>query len=200
MTDGGEKPNEATPTEARRNGRGADLRTPERLGRVDVADPRDDALIQEHGLDRPVTPNQRRQECVGREGGIGGFEPELEQRGRICRMQFDGRESAGIHERDACAVAEVDGSTRILRQGIIAAPDVPIAGHAKMNVKASVVIQLQQLMLATAGDAGHPRPAQCSQAVRGDATPECRVDERDTIDDLSDGRLPQDAGSAFDFR
>ena len=97
-------------------------------------------------------------------------------------------------------LAEVDGPARIRWQRVIALPDVPVTRHAKVNVKASPVVELEQLMLAAPGDRRDPRPAQGPQPVRRDATLERRVDERHAIDDLPDGRLPQDTSSAFDFR
>ena len=54
----------------------AKARAPEGLVRVDVADPRDGTLVEEHGLDRRTPSGQRRCEPCRRERGGERLRPE----------------------------------------------------------------------------------------------------------------------------
>lgn len=68
-----------------------------------------------------------------------------------------------------------------------------------MHVEDAAIIELEQLMLSATDDSRHGGTAQRAQAMRRDAPPQRRMNQRDAANGLSEGRLAKDAGRSLDF-
>src|SRR5690606_12318337 len=86
------------PDEAPRREFGTQMRAPQRLARIDVADAGDDALVEQHRLERRRPALQARRQSDGVEivAERLGPEPGEARRVRLAREQFDEAEATGI--------------------------------------------------------------------------------------------------------
>ena len=135
-----------------------DLRRPQRLVGVDVAEPGDDALVEQDGLDRRLAPAQRRVQELGRERVRErlGAEPEREERGDAPRRRAAAPTSRSGGGR-CSATSEPSSSSSSARSAarrlLARAASQEVAGHPQVDGQRLAVVEPQQQVLAAALDA-----------------------------------------------
>jgi hypothetical protein len=86
-------------------------------------------------------------------------------------MNRQRRQGPRVDECDPRSIRKVDRRARLCRKLIIDATDVPIAGHAEMDMNRATILELEHLVLASSNDARDGRTRQGAQSPRGDAPP-----------------------------
>ena len=84
-------------------------------------------------------------------------------------MNVNGRQRPRIVEHHARSVIETHGRAGESWQRIIASVDVPVAGHTKVRVKCSAIVEHDQLVFAAALHSAHHRSAQGPKPLLRDA-------------------------------
>ena len=114
-------------------------------------------------------------------------------------MQLDRRESARVDERNPRSVRQLDGCAREAWERVLGPSDLPIAGHAEVDMEHPVIVELEQLMLTASSDTDDAGTAHRTKPVRRHQATECRMYQRDALDGLVHSRLAEDACSAFNL-
>src|SRR5665647_147060 len=175
----------ARPTETLRRPRVVQTRPPECLVRVDVPDPRDQALIEQRALDPGPTSSDRRdqgrpvavriEQVAGdvrhevRYDGLGcAVPPRCSVRGRDERPDGEVAEGALVHEVQATAVVEPEPDPQVRRLSALVAArsDQELSTHAEVCDQGRVVDEQPQILApahrSPRGAAGQP----CCEIVR----------------------------------
>jgi hypothetical protein len=135
-----------------------DRRAPERFGGVDVADPSDEALIEQRRFDRSAFFAQRVPKGRDGEGWIISFRTEIENRRPGFRVIPHRAERSGIGQRGAKSVGELERDAGEARQFVGRARKDPVAVHAKVRVERCAVYEVNELVLAAAFHRGDVLP------------------------------------------
>jgi hypothetical protein len=130
-----------------------DAGKPECLGRVDVADTSDNALIEERELDRDTPGGERPLEMPRVERGIDRVRTKDGGQRASSIEQLHSGERARIGEDDSAAIVELQDESREARKLGIDPLHHPVAGHAKVHVQCRSVVEDGKLVLSTAIDA-----------------------------------------------
>ena len=149
-----------------------DAGAPERLADVDVAEARDHALVEEHGLDRGDAAGEARGEVAGVEavaerlGAEAGEQAVGLERGG--RPEVDGAEAAGVVQRDPGAAVEVEDQVvvllgrrvRVVEGADLGAGDQDAAGHAEVDDQRLAAVEGGEQVLRAAAERLDPRALQ----------------------------------------
>ncbi len=174
-----------------------DARTPERLGGVDVAEPGDGALVEQHGLYGASASLRGRAQQA--DGEFVGFRAQLEARWIARRVVRCGAEGAGVDQGEALAVIGVERDAGEARHRGRSAGRVPVARHAKVNGKHGAVIEVDVLVLATALDGGDATANEAGRVARGKGATLGGVMCGDRDEAAPDQGSPGDSSRGFDF-
>ena len=141
----------------------------ERLADIDVAEPRDDALIEQHRLDRRDPAGERRRQHVGVEIGAERLGAERARRRasrRAARSRPDRASRSGADRRATAAARRRSRSARWScapkRLGI----DPPAPRHAEMEDQRVAAIGVDQPIFGAPPQPGHARAGQPLAQVR----------------------------------
>ena len=161
----------------------ADLRQPQRLGRVNVSDARDHVLIEQRRLDRAAPARERDTERVGVEGRIVGSGPSSGSPSPASKSSTV--ESARMSVSATRVPSSSSSDARVKRgSSSPTLPILPVAIHAKVNRERAPIVEMEQLVLAAALHALDATPLQSAQARRRDALRERGVQQPQTRDDF----------------
>ena len=185
------------PKAGRRRGR-ADARLPECLAGADVADAGEQALIEQHRLDRATTRRQRGAQPCRRDDGVGDLRPEFGQCGTGLQSR-DAGECARIGQADDRAVVEHEANAFVARRRIAVATEPPVAGHAEVHVQHGAIVEVEQLVLAAALHAVHATAGQLRRRAVGELPALCVVQHRQLRDATAGDHLAQSPDGAFHF-
>src|SRR5215207_1838664 len=147
-----------------------DAGTPERLRRVDVPEPRDEALIEQRRLDRTTTQRESIGELCRGPIRISGVGPETQIELGSGRMYVDRAQRAGIDEDERAAILEIQDGAGEARKLLRARGEHPIAVHAEVGVENAPIVEVEELMLPASFDARDPRPDQSAELCRLEST------------------------------
>src|SRR5215216_4503148 len=178
-----------------------DPREPERLRRIDVADARENPLVEEGHLDRYTAPRERLPKDLDRHRGIGRVGSNCRERSRARPMHRYRGQRPRIDERDARAIIQLDHHTRIIRQRRrrLVRLHQPVPGHSKVHDDRVARIQREQLVLPASLDAGDRRAANSRYIPRRQAPAMRPVQNPYAADRPAYDRLPQYTRGMLDF-
>lgn len=171
---------------------------PQRLGGIDVPDPRQTSLVKKEHLDRDAAGAEAFGKPRRIERGIIGIRPHAGNRIHANRAQFDSTERPGIVEHDARSVIEAQARPRISRDEDVGR-EHPVASHSKVRVKDATVFEVDQLVFPPATDPGHSRTDHRTELTRTQATPERGMVQVQRDDPPADQMTPERHDGAFDF-
>jgi len=132
---------------------------PQRLRCIDVAESGDHALIEENRFDRGAAPRELRPKPIGREIRITRLQSEPKIRRRVRSVEIERTECARIIQHHTRPIIERDRRTREAWERIGRSVDRPVAGHSKVRVKRTAIIELKELVLPAPFDRADTRSA-----------------------------------------
>jgi len=178
-----------------------DLRTPERLVGVDVADAGHDALVEQHGLDRGLAPGEPGGEVRDGELMFERFRPEHRGEAGEIGGQRDEAELARVGKAQLLAAVELHANmhpaVRLMR-GLIRR-HVQAAGHFQVNDQ-QVMVEMAEDVFGATGDGAKGLAVETRAEVfrRGPAQ-HPRPIGPDVERGAADQRAAQPADDGFDF-
>jgi hypothetical protein len=176
-----------------------DLRPPERLRRVDVAQAGDDPLVEQRDLYGNPPPTERRAQRRRGEYGIEWFGTKIECERRVGSVDVERGQRARILQHDALTTGEMKDGAGESRQRLRRSADDPIPVHPEVNMYHASVVEMHQLMFATALDGANARPGKCSKRSAAKTTLERSMQDIDALERLAFDRVAQETNGSFDF-
>ena len=126
---------------------------------VDVADPGDEALVEQHGLDGGATTTQPAPEGVAVEGGIDGVGAELGERLGGVIHQVERAELADVDEAQLAAVVEGQAGAEEVVGGRGGGAVAQGAGHPQVDDQERALAEADEQVLAVPADVRDRRAA-----------------------------------------
>ena len=149
------------------------------LAHVDVAEPGDDALIQQGGLERGAAALEGSEQQAGVERGGKRLRAEVGQQAmRVLGgrgHEVDAAEAAGVDEADVPAVVGLERDMLVQHGRVGAAQaDVHAAGHAEMDQRAVAAIEAHQDVFGTAAETEDPGALEAGREARREGPAQVR--------------------------
>mgnify|MGYP002652025511 CR=1 FL=1 len=178
----------------------ADPRAPQRLAHVDVAEPRDDPLVEQAQLDRLGLALQSRLQMRGRKPRPQRFWPQRRELGPcleiLGRHQIDRAEPPRIAQGKAVAFGlQQQVIVGLGRFGI----DPPAPAHAQMEDHRRPAVEMQQPVFRPARQRGDGGAGHHLYQIGGEGAAQVRAVERYALDPLAFEKCGEPADGGFDF-
>lgn len=197
--DGGQQPARCCEVQRRRQCARVDLRTPERFGRIDVAESRDDALVEKSNLDRNASTSQRGAQRGGCEPRVEWLGTEVEWKIDSRRMDVDRGESARVIEDDTDVRLKTEDGSREARHRLRHRSDDPISVHSEVHVKDTPIFEMNELMLPATFDRAYARTGERAKSTASQSSSQGGVQHACAPQRLPFDRRTKEARRAFDF-
>jgi hypothetical protein len=169
-----------------------DARPPERLVGVDVAHARDALLGEQERLDWLAAAARQRAQRLRGEGGVERLHAEARAEVGVARVDAEqhdpGAEAAHVVEQEPLARVELHAHAHVRTGLLVAGPDEQqVARHAQVHHEVHVVVELEQQVLAAAGDSADPPSGHGrGELLRRSRLAPARVDHVEPLDPPGD--------------
>lgn len=185
--------------ERRRQGTRIDFRTPERFGRIDVAESSDHALVEQRDFDRNATARKRSVQHCRCEPRIERLRTQIERQVDARCVDVDRRQRARVIQHDTHFWIEMENGPGEARHRVRRRANDPVSVHPEVDVQDATILEVNELMLPAPLDRAHPRTGQRSECAAGETPPQRRVQRAGTAQRSPFDRRAEESRGAFDF-